>query len=121
MLKKIMSLVLAGIVLATMPACVSTNSTPMTEAQRLDRLALVLKTSVAGVVTLAAEDRKEETREQIRTVRAVIASLVARDEANPQSIGSAINPLLQDAKPEVRLAVMTAFGVLDAYWGDYVV
>ena len=96
-------------------------ATPLTPEQRTDRLALVLKNMVADVVILATTDRNPEARVKIEKARDALNFLVASTNTSPRDIVMAITPLLQDAKPEVRVAANTVIGVLEAYWGDYVI
>jgi uncharacterized lipoprotein YajG len=85
MQKQIMSVVLAFVLGTTFfTGCATTPSTPVTESQRVDRLALVLKSTVSGVVSLAAEDRKQETRDHIKTARDLIAKLVSDGQTSPR-------------------------------------
>lgn len=100
--------------------CVSAP-TPPTPEQRINRLAIVLKTTVSSVVTLAAEDRSAETRAKIQKARAAIAILVGESDTTPTSILDAIEPLLLDSKPEIRIAASSAVGLLSAYYGEFVV
>lgn len=99
---------------------VTKNPNPPTQEQRVDRLALVLKTTVASVVTLAAEDRTPETRERITKARDLMNAVVEAGGATPQEIVKSLAPLWQDAKPEVRIAANAALGLLQAYFDEYV-
>jgi hypothetical protein len=119
-MKNFFGCILAGILLVS--GCVSTPSTrpPMTEAQRVDRLAFVLKTTVSSVVTLAAEDREQSTRDTILKARNLVNTLVSEGNTNPRDIVEALSPLWRDAKPEVRIAANAALGLLQVYFDDYV-
>lgn len=124
LLKKIGGCALALVLLTggfTGCAVVHPPSTPMTPEQRTDKLALVLKNMVSDVVILAINDKNPDARAKIITARDAINSLVQSTNTSPRDIVQAISPLLQDAKPEVRLAANTVIGVLEAYWGDYVI
>ena len=102
-------------------AVVRPPSTPMTPEQRTDKLALVLKNMVSDVVILAINDKNPDAREKIVKAREALNTLVQSTNTSPRDIVQSIAPLLQDAKPEVRVAANTVVGVLEALWGDYVI
>jgi hypothetical protein len=93
----------------------------MTPEQRTDKLALVLKNMVSDVVILAINDKNPDARAKIVKAREALNTLVSSTNTSPRDIVGAIAPLLQDAKPEVRVAANTVVGVLEALWGDYVI
>lgn len=114
---------LVATMLAFSPGCavVRPPATPMTEAQKVDKLALVLKNMVADVVILAVTDKNPDAREKIVYARNALSMLVESTNTSPRDIMTVINPLLADAKPEVRVAANTIVGMLEAFWGDYVI
>jgi hypothetical protein len=113
---------LGGLVLSALlfTGCVSAPQNPMTEAQRTDKLAIVLKTMVADVVILAL-DKNPDARPKVEKARDAMNLLISNSNTTPRDIVASIMPLLEDAKPEVRIAASTIIGVLDAYWGEYVI
>lgn len=118
-MKNFFAVILAAVLL-TSGCVVRPNPNPPTVEQRVDRLALVLKTTVSSVVTLATEDRTQETRDTILKARNLVNGLVTETNTSPQAIVAALMPLWQDAKPEVRIAANAALGLLQAYFDDYV-
>lgn len=99
----------------------ATNGVPLTQAQKVDRAARVLKVAVSSAVAVAADDRKQETRDKILQARALVNDLVVTKEFDPQRIVASLAPLWKDTKPEIRVAATAALGLLEAYFGDYVV
>lgn len=97
-----------------------TNRAPLTEAQKIDRLAATLKIAVSTAVTVAAEDRKQDTRDKIVMARGLVNSVVESGSLEPEAIVQSLSLLWKDAKPEVRLAANTALSLLELYFGDYV-
>lgn len=102
-------------------AVVHPPATPMTPEQRTDKLALVLKNMVSDVVILAINDKNPDARAKIVMARDALNTLVQSTNTSPRDIVMSIAPLLQDAKPEVRVAANSVVGVLEALWGDYVI
>lgn len=102
-------------------AVVHPPATPMTPEQRTDKLALVLKNMVSDVVILAINDKNPDARAKIVKAREALAIVASSTNASPRDIMQSIAPLLEDAKPEVRVAANTVVGVLEALWGDYVI
>lgn len=117
-LKKISGCVLAAVLFV---GCASAPTTPLTQAQKVDRLATVLKISTSSAVSVAANDRKQDTRDKILLARNIINGLVANGDVTPDNIVQSLTPLLKDTKPEVRIAATTALGLLEAYFNDYVI
>lgn len=93
----------------------------MTQDQKIDRAANVLKVAVASAVQVAADDRKQETRDKILEARKLVNEVVVSKEFTPENIVSSLAPLWKDAKPEVRVAATSALGILQAYFQDYVI
>jgi len=103
--------------------CMTTKApdgSTVVDTNRVDKLANVLKTAVSDVVILAAEDRKQETRNNILLARNIINGLIASGETTPGSLQDALAPQLRNAKPEVKVAISTAIGLFEVYYGDYV-
>jgi len=103
--------------------CMTTKApdgTTVVDTNRVEKLAAVLKTTVSDVVILAAEDRKQETRNHIILARNVINGLIATGDTTPSSLQDALGPQLRNAKPEVKVAISTALGLFEIYYGDYV-
>lgn len=103
--------------------CMTTKApdgTTVVDTNRVEKLALVLKTTVSDVVILAAEDRKQETRNRIILARNIINGLIATGDTTPSDLQNALAPQLRDAKPEVKVAVNTAISLFEIYYGDYV-
>ena len=115
--KKIGGCVLAAVLLV---GCVAPRE-PLTEAQKIDRLARVLSITTSSAVTIAAEDRKQETRDAILEARRIVASLAASGDISIEEFVARLTPLWNDAKPEVRLALNSALSLLQVYYSDYVV
>lgn len=99
----------------------ATNRTPLTPEQKVERAARVLKVAVSSAVTVAADDRKQETRDKILEARRLVNLVVESKEFTPEQIVGSLAPLWKDAKPEVRVAATSALGLLEAYFQDYVV
>lgn len=119
-MKNLFGCLLAAVLMLGSGCAVTKNPNPPTQEQRVDRLALVLKTTVSSVVTLAAEDRTQETRDKIATARRLMNAVVEAGGATPQEIVASLAPLWRDAKPEVRIAANAALGLLQAYFDEYV-
>lgn len=115
--KKISGCVLALVMLA---GC-ATNRAPLTQDQKIDRAARVLKVAVSSAVTIAADDRKQETRDKILRARTLVNELVVSKTIDPTSIVQSLAPLWKDAKPEIRIAATSALGLLEAYFTDFVI
>lgn len=99
----------------------ATNRAPLTQDQKIDRAARVLKVAVASAVQVAADDRKQATRDTILEARKRMNDVVVSGELEPRAIVQSLAPLLKDAKPEVRVAATSALGILEAYFQEYVI
>lgn len=111
------ALLLAAVLLV---GCVAPRE-PLTEAQKIDRLARVLSITTSSAVTIAAEDRKQSTRDAIVEARRIISGLATSGEISIEEFIARLTPLYNDAKPEVRVALNSALSLLQVYYSDYVV
>lgn len=120
-MNKLFARISGGLLALLMLAGCATNRAPLTKEQKIDRAVRVLKVAVSSAVTVAADDRKQETRDKILMARKLVNDVVQTDEITPELIVNSLAPLWRDAKPEIRIAATTALGLLEAYFQDYVI
>jgi len=99
----------------------ATNREPLTQEQKIDRAARVLKIAVSSAVTVAADDRNPETRAKIVEARRLVNLVLTTDQLDPEKIVQSLSPLWRDAKPEIRVAATSAMALMEAYFMEYVV
>lgn len=97
-----------------------TNGVAIIDTNKLEKLTAILKLAVSDAVVIAAEDRKAETRGHILLARSILDGLLLSGKTTPSDVGAALAAELKIAKPEVRLAINTALGLYEVYYGDYV-
>lgn len=90
---------------------------------KVEKTATLLKTTVASSLVLALDENPDaatDIKKYLSLTVVVIDNLIANEDYTPGALQDAILGISGDVPPVAKIAMITAIGLYDIYYGDYV-